>query len=328
VTDAAPAVISGADSIFRTGDVVGDAWSWLVMREALLYGVCRFGEFQARLGVPRSTLSARLSQLDAAGLIARQASGPAYEVTESGRDFIGCLMVAMRWGDRWYFHPGDRPQPVTHLGCGQSLDAVLACGACGNVLHARDVTAERAGVGAKPPRRVGGLTRRKPDLDLLERNRTCSIARTLSATGDWWSGLVIRECFFGTRRFDDFQRRLDIAPNILSGRLRRLVELGILTKVEYEAWPIRHEYRLTERGLDLYHVPLAMLAWGRRWLQAASSDAHLTHTPCGEGVEAVLTCAGCGEPIVREDIALTTDPVFSDLSTAVSVARRTRARLP
>jgi DNA-binding HxlR family transcriptional regulator len=122
--------------------------------------------------------------------------------------------------------------------------------------------------------------------------------------GDWWSGLIIRECFFGTRRFDEFQRRLDIAPNILSGRLRRLVELGILTKVQYETWPIRHEYRLTEKGLDFYHIPLAMLTWGRRWLKPAGSDARLIHKSCDAPLQAGLACASCGEAISRDDVEL------------------------
>ena len=87
-----------------------------------------------------------------------------------------------------------------------------------------------------------------PDLSLLERRRTCSIARTLSVVGDLWTSLIIRETFFGTRRFDDFQRNLSIAPNILSGRLKRLVEQQILFKSQYGDWPVRHEYRLTERG--------------------------------------------------------------------------------
>jgi DNA-binding HxlR family transcriptional regulator len=148
------------------------------------------------------------------------------------------------------------------------------------------------------------LRRRTPDLSLLERKRTCSIARTLGIIGDYWTSLLIREAFFGTRRFDDFQRNLAIAPNILSGRLRRLVQQEILFNAPYGDWPIRHEYRLTERGLDLYHVPLAMLTWGRRWLHTDESDIHLTHTPCGRKLQAVLSCGRCGDTLTRDEIHL------------------------
>ena len=117
------------DSIYRTGEVVGDAWSWLVMRESVLYDVRRFSQFQARLGPARSTLAARLRQLTSGGLLTEhpQASGPEYHPTESGSDFFACLMVAMRWSDRWYFEERSRPTATIHDGCGQPLEAVLRC---------------------------------------------------------------------------------------------------------------------------------------------------------------------------------------------------------
>jgi DNA-binding HxlR family transcriptional regulator len=307
VNDTAPALTSGVDSILRTADVVGDAWSWLVMREAVLHGVTRFVEFQTRLGVPRSTLSARLAQLTAAGLLVQSArpQGPEYCLTEAGRDFLGPLLVAMRWGDQWYFQPDTRPQKATHTACGTPLEAVLRCANCCEVVRVREVMTSPGQPFTTPPiTAIKGAKRRRPGLELLERNRSCSIARTLMVTGEWWSGLIVRECFFGTRRFDDFQRRLDIAPNILSQRLQRLVQLGIIAKVADDSWAVRHEYRLTDKGADLYHVPLAILAWGQRWLGAAESDTTLTHTPCGADLEVVLSCGVCAEPITRDTIAL------------------------
>jgi DNA-binding HxlR family transcriptional regulator len=295
----------GPDSIFRTADVVGDAWSWLVMREAILHGAARFEDFRARLGISRATLSARLRQLTTGGLLSRQDPNFDYQLTDSGMDFFSCLMVSMRWGDRWYFQPDARPLPMIHRECSRPLEAVLRCGACQGELRASDVTADRAGALIGRPAKSAGQKRRSPSIELLERQRVCSIARTLTVTGDWWSGLIIRECFFGTRRFDQFQRRLEIAPNILSGRLRRLVELGMLATVQYQAWPVRHEYRLTEKGLDFYHVPLSMLMWGRRWLDPTNSDALLTHKPCGSPVDAVLSCRSCAKAVFRDDVVLT-----------------------
>jgi DNA-binding HxlR family transcriptional regulator len=299
--DRAPA--RGVDSIYRTGDVVGDAWSWLVMRESVLYDVRRFSQFQARLGLARSTLAARLRQLTSGGLLAEhpRVSGPEYHPTERGQDFLGCLMVAMRWGDRWYCEERTRPVAAVHVGCGHPLEAVLRCAKCQEVVSAHAVTA----LGPDSPNASPRLAprRRTPDLSLLERTRTCSIARTLSVVGDYWTNLLIREAFFGTRRFDDFQRNLAIAPNILSGRLRRLVEQGILFPAPLGGWPVRHEYRLTERGLDLYHLPLAMLTWGQKWLDTTESDIQLVHT-CGHEPTPVLSCDRCAAPITREDIRL------------------------
>ena len=304
MTSADQATGVGFDSIYRTAEVVGDAWSWLVMREAVLYDVRRFSQFQTRLGIARSTLVARLRQLTSGGLLAEHhaSSGPEYHPTERGRDFLACLMVAMRWGDRWYFAERTRPVPAAHISCGQPLEAVLRCDKCHLVVSAHDVTACRPGPFSESPRPSG--RHRAPDLSLLERNRTCSIARTLSVTGDYWSSLLIRESFFGTRRFDDFQRNLAIAPNILSSRLRRLVEHEVLYTATYSDWPLRHEYRLTPRGLDLYHLPLAMLTWGQRWLSTDESDIDLTHTACGRTLEPVLSCNRCAAPITRDGISL------------------------
>jgi DNA-binding HxlR family transcriptional regulator len=294
---------AAGDSIFLMADVVGDAWSWLILREAIFYGVNRFDDFQSRLGMARSTLSARLGQLVAGGLLVR-GDNSSYQLTESGQDMLGCLMVAMRWGDRWYFPPDAPPEVVTHLTCGTRLHAVTRCSNCHGILTAHDVTAVQVGPASVAPSLVAGEKRRAPVLALLERERVCSIAKALAVTGDWWSGLIVRACFFGTRRFDEFQRSLEIAPNILSTRLRRLVELGVLTKEQYESWPVRHEYRLSEKGLDLYDVPLSMLVWGRRWLQPSPSESLLTHVPCGRTLNPEITCARCDRRIQRSDIAV------------------------
>jgi DNA-binding HxlR family transcriptional regulator len=93
----------------------------------------------------------------------------------------------------------------------------------------------------------------------------CSIARALDLVGEWWTMLVVREAFMGTTRFDAFQRNLGIAPNILSARLKRLVASGVLQRVP-AGGARRQEYRLTEKGRDLFPVLVALLQWGDRWL--------------------------------------------------------------
>src|SRR4051812_15920954 len=92
----------------------------------------------------------------------------------------------------------------------------------------------------------------------------CSIARALEVLGDRWTLLVIRDAFLGVRRFDDFQRDLGVARNVLTDRLGRLVEEGVLERVRYQERPERSEYRLTEKGLDLWPVTMALLRWGGR----------------------------------------------------------------
>ena len=120
--------------------------------------------------------------------------------------------------------------------------------------------------------------------------------------GDRWGSLVVRECFLGTRRFDDFATRLGVSTNILSNRLARLVELGVLMKERYQSNPPRSEYRLTPKGMAFYPVPLSMLMWGNRWLVNGDGGVDLSHQPCGTALSAVLTCGTCDAPVARGDV--------------------------
>ena len=95
-------------------------------------------------------------------------------------------------------------------------------------------------------------------------NQVCSVARALEAIGDRWTMLVIRDAFVGVRRFDEFQQRLGIARNVLTDRLSRLVEDGILERHRYQERPPRFEYRLTDKGVDLFPVLVSLMKWGDR----------------------------------------------------------------
>jgi DNA-binding HxlR family transcriptional regulator len=286
-------------SVFGAVETIGDAWSWMVLSEAIIDGITRFDGFQRRLGIARSTLSARLTCLCANGLMDRHETE--YRLTEMGDDFLACIMTAMAWGERWCNDDdGEAPVRASHRGCADRIHGELRCGECRRLVHARDVSFDRRPlpVAELPLRR-----QRKPDLDLLQRVCPSSVAATLRVTGDRWSALLIRESFYGSTRFDEFQQRLSIATNILTQRLRRLVDLGILTRTAYRQRPARHEYRLTEKGLDLYPVPLSMLAWGDRWVFAGQPPVRLTHEKCRRLLRPILTCSACTEPISRADIA-------------------------
>src|SRR5262249_31757377 len=92
----------------------------------------------------------------------------------------------------------------------------------------------------------------------------CPIARSLDRVGEWWSILILRDAVYGLKRFDEFQKSLDIAPNMLTRRLNGLVKGGLLTRQRYSDKPPRYEYVLTERGRDFRPVLVALLAWGNR----------------------------------------------------------------
>jgi DNA-binding HxlR family transcriptional regulator len=287
-------------SVFAAVETIGDAWSWLLLSEAIIDGTSRFDDFQRELGIARSTLSARLSALCDNGLMQRQRLE--YRLTEMGQDFLGCVMTAIAWTSRWCEGDMEVLPGVSHVGCADRIAGELRCAKCHEVVLAREVSFERR-PGPAAALSGGQQRRRAPDVALLARARPSSVAATLHVTGDRWSALLIRELFYGSHRFDEFQQSLNIATNILTLRLHRLVDMGILARTAYQHRPIRYEYRLTAKGLDLYPVPLSMLAWGDRWLFSGHPPVRLTHTRCGRPLKPVLTCSVCTKPISRADVA-------------------------
>jgi DNA-binding HxlR family transcriptional regulator len=122
----------------------------------------------------------------------------------------------------------------------------------------------------------------------------CNIAAALAVVGEKWTFLVLREAFNGVRRFDDMQRRTGAPRQVLSNRLGRLVEEGILRKAPYQEAGMRprHEYRLTEKGIEFYPVIAALLAWGDKYAAAPGGPAvELTHRDCGAPVFLQLACS-------------------------------------
>lgn len=130
----------------------------------------------------------------------------------------------------------------------------------------------------------------------------CPVARSLERVGEWWSILIIRDALNGLKRFDEFQRSLDIAPNMLTRRLNALVESGLLERRRYSERPPRHEYVLTERGRDFRPVVLALLAWGNRHFAPEGRSVTLIDRETGAEAEPVLIDAVSGRPM--------SDPVF------------------
>lgn len=130
----------------------------------------------------------------------------------------------------------------------------------------------------------------------------CSIARTMDLLGDWWTPLVLREAFYGIRRFDGFQESLRIARNTLADRLRRLVDEGLLEKQPYQHEPVRYDYVLTEKGRDFFGVLVAMNRWGDRWLAGEEGPPVVFHHDiCGGESEGQVVCADCGEPMTADN---------------------------
>lgn len=139
----------------------------------------------------------------------------------------------------------------------------------------------------------------------------CSIRRTLDIVGERWTLLVLREAFYGARRFEEFLAGVGCSRPILSERLRTLVKHGLLTRNPYRepGQRGRHEYRLTAKGLDLLPTLVALMQWGDRWEADAAGPAVLiTHRDCGEAVDAVLTCRDGHAHLTAGDTDATAGP--------------------
>lgn len=304
-------------SVARALDVMGDAWSFLVLREPF-FRVRRFDDIQAKLGIARNVLSARLAHLVDHGMLARQSymARPRrydYRLTEKGLALYPALLAMIRWADRWEADPDSpaagAPLILTHRPCGQAFEAIVVCSCCGEPVDAHEVS-YRDGPGAGhsragAPRRI----RRASRPEAYERVRACSVARTLKIVGDQWSYLLIREFFFGVHRFDRLQAHLGIARNILTDRLTRLVDAGVLDRRLYQKRPARYEYRLTEKGLDLYGAMLALMAFGDAWLSGPEGPPLiLTHKGCGRDFAPTVVCSACHAPVHAHDVTYADGP--------------------
>lgn len=293
-------------SVVRALDVLADPWTYLILREAF-FRVRRFQDFQRNLHISRRVLTQRLKRLVDDDVLSRlqYRSKPRrfeYRLTRAGRDFYPAIVILMAWGDRWRPTAGGPPLKLTHQNCGRRLRPAVVCHACGAPVSACDVTFE-AGPGAGYEIiSEGPGTRRSRESGYI-RGRPCSVARALEAIGDRWSFRVLRESFLGVRRFEDLLRNLGVARNILTDRLGRLVEDGILDRRQYQARPNRYEYVLTRAGLDLYPSLLLLLNWGDRWRAPPKGPPLiLKHKTCGARLHPTLVCMSCGEEIDARDV--------------------------
>ena len=141
----------------------------------------------------------------------------------------------------------------------------------------------------------------------------CPVARSMAVLGERWAMLVLREAFYGTTRFDAFERHLGIAPNILAARLRDLTAHALLEKVPLADGGARHEYRLTEKGRDFFPAYLALKGWADRWMTGPEGPPIVIEDAAtGRPVVAPPALSATGRPIRPEDVRVVAGPGASD----------------
>ena len=140
----------------------------------------------------------------------------------------------------------------------------------------------------------------------------CPIARSLERVGEWWSILIIRDALHGFTRFDQFQKSLNIAPNMLTRRLSALVDAGLLERRRYSARPPRYEYILTDMGRDFRPVLITMTAWGNRHFAPEGLSVVLVNKKTRRTVDPLLVDRRSGRPLNERDFVLAAGPAANE----------------
>lgn len=294
-----------ACSIWRALEVVGDVPVLLILEQAFL-GRRRFQEFVRETGVARSVIAGRLDKLVEAGVLAKAAGGSAgYHLTAKGRDLFPMALMILRWQHRWEARTRGFQVRLVHRVCQQEMVPVAACGRCAQAIDPNDVRwAPGPGLSQVTP--VYGRRRLQTAAASAKRGGRMMVDPVIELFGDRWATLVVRACFTGLHRFDEILHDTAMATNVLSDRLERLQAQGIVRARPYSAHQDRFEYRLTEKGRDLYPVLLALLQWGDAWYaDAKGPPLLLTHDPCGANLSLKVTCSACAEPVHPGSLSFT-----------------------
>jgi DNA-binding HxlR family transcriptional regulator len=154
-----------------------------------------------------------------------------------------------------------------------------------------------------PPDRYANRVSFKPQpTSVIEGPRDCSIADVLEILGDRWSLLIVRECGYGNRRFNEIQRHTGAPRNILASRLKRMQDVGILHRQIYSEHPQRYEYSLTNSGEELFPILLAFREWGEQQLHGGEPPVNPVWHKCGAELQVETVCGHCHEVVRAEDL--------------------------
>ncbi len=298
-----------ACSIWRALEVVGDIPVLLIMERAFL-GTNNFAGFVEETGVPRSVVSDRLKRLVAENCLVKKPDpgqrNSRYRLTQKGRDLFPAALAMLGWQHRWEFGRRGYAVQLFHSGCGSVVEPRASCLSCAAEIDPREVVWEPGpGLVQVVPYYSG---RRRPSKPVASRRGKAALVDTvIELFGDRWSTLIVRAMFSGIHRFDQIQQDTLMAPNILSGRIAKLIESGILKAQQYQENPPRYEYRLTAKGRDLYPVILALLQWGDRYYSDKKGPPLLlSHKPCGNSLELVMACDHCGGRLDLSEVSYRT----------------------
>ncbi|MFI6453466.1 winged helix-turn-helix transcriptional regulator [Streptosporangium amethystogenes] len=284
---------------------ISDQWTLLILQRAFLMRTRRFADWRDELGMSESVLANRLKELVAGDLLRpapyreQGRTRTEYLLTERALELWPLLVEIWSWERSWVPRRRGLPELI-HDACGRRTDVELGCAACDRApVTARDTETLRGSATfaqVAVPRH-----HRRTVRDDVERDPLSYFPETFELLGDRWSTVMLAATFLGVRRFADFQSELGMAPSVLSDRLRRFTELGVLSAGESDGG--RPRYLLTDKGLAFFGVFAFIVDWAQRWYAGPpGTDLLITHRACGRPFRPYLRCLSCGTPLNRTEV--------------------------
>lgn len=294
-----------ACSIWRALEIVGDVQTLLILEQAFL-GTRNFEMFVNKTGISRSIVAGRLRKLVDSGCLERITADTGkrqqYALTRKGRELFPASLLMMRWQQRWESRERAFRVVLTHVDCGNDTTPSPQCRHCHAEIDPREVDWS-PGPGLTYV--VPNYGRRRLMTDAAKQRLTSEtlVDSVVAIFGDRWATLVVRALFTGIHNFDRIQQDAGMASNILSDRLERLVALGVVRADPTRSHSERFEYRLTEKGRDLYAIILALFHWGDDWYADEKGPPMLLqHRTCDHALELSVCCEACGDELTTRNL--------------------------
>lgn len=292
----------GPNAIAVMLGLLGDEWNLQILRNAF-GGARRYGEFQQRLPISNAVLSGRLQWLAEAGVLHHaqyQVHPPRFEyrLSRRGIELWATLTAILMWERRWGNERRADLASITHVGCGDDVDLILACVACGRPTGPRDVSARFGPSGTWARSVPASSTRRRSRKGVAP-----GFDETIAIMGNRWSAAIHGAMLQGIARFTDLEEVLNIPPTVLSNRLAMFIERKVVTVNPSSQRADWNEYRLTEKGLEFYTVIAFAFEWAQKWFLAPEGPALLTtHVECGSEFHPRYICTSCGLSVDAADL--------------------------
>lgn len=300
-------LVTRASSINRALDQVGDKWCLLIIQE-VFWGINSFTEMMTAMGVSRGVLSDRLKWLQSIDCLRKETEHEGgkrmiYHLTKKSVDLYDSALMALAWERQFFSTPELDGVTLRHRTCGQVLQPEMRCRACNDEIRVEDVS-YKPGPGAARDERSKKV-RRRSSISVHDVPSNKAVYRNLvNLVGDRWTANVIALSFHGLTRFDQFHQELPVATNILTDRLKFLVAKGVFEQSAYQQRPLRHEYKLTEKGEATFPWFLTILQWGDKWCDTAGDGKpmRITHKTCGRALKGQVKCSACGDVLKAHEV--------------------------